>query len=241
MNKQFGIELDVTSISRDEAVRAIQAIGLRAEHDSRTDRGTHWKVLPDDYLVRNGFEIVSPILIGENGLNQVRRVVNALEAIGARVNTACDFHVHFDIGDLDVHAMRSIVARYALFETEIDAFMPLSRRRDNNADCLSMHGIASSQRLKDASTIIELTEAQEGRYFKVNLQSYSYHGTIEFRQHPGTVSAEKAINWIKFLAAFIDESARLAAEKPRSNDHLYNGIPANLVTYYRDRAVVFAA
>lgn len=49
-----------------------------------------------------------------------------------------------------------------------------------------------------------------GRYFKINLQAYLRHGTIEFRQHSGSANATKVCNWVRFLQAFIDESCRRA-------------------------------
>jgi hypothetical protein len=57
-----------------------------------------WKVERDSSIVANrGFkaaEFVSPILVGEDGLNQVLQVVKDLNEIGARVNKTCGFHVH---------------------------------------------------------------------------------------------------------------------------------------------------
>ena len=44
----------------------------------------------------------------------------------------------------------------------------------------------------------------------MNLQSFHRHRTIEFRQHGGTVNAEKIGNWVRFLNGFIDESCRLS-------------------------------
>ena len=45
------------------------------------------------------------------------------------------------------------------------------------------------------------------RYYKVNLQSLSRYGTIEFRQHNGTIDAEKILNWVSFCTQFVLASA----------------------------------
>jgi hypothetical protein len=36
------------------------------------------------------------------------------------------------------------------------------------------------------------------------------HGTLEFRQHSGTLNAMKVRNWLAFIDAFVRESCRLA-------------------------------
>lgn len=41
------------------------------------------------------------------------------------------------------------------------------------------------------------------RYRKLNLQSFWQHGTVEFRQHQGTVEAEKACNWVRFCLRMV--------------------------------------
>lgn len=45
----------------------------------------------DDYCA---FEVVSPVLQGEDGIEQVMRVVNTLNDLEAKVNLSCGVHVH---------------------------------------------------------------------------------------------------------------------------------------------------
>lgn len=89
--------------------------------------------------------------------------------------------------------------------------MATSRRADNNNYCKSTRRIfLENPAFTNARTVLDLVHAQCGRYYKLNLQSYTRHHTIEFRQHQGTVSAEKIGNWVRFLNGFIDESRRIA-------------------------------
>jgi hypothetical protein len=37
----------------------------------------------------------------------------------------------------------------------------------------------------------QLSEAYPSRYMKLNCQSYEVHGTVEFRQHQGTIDGRK--------------------------------------------------
>ncbi len=213
MERKFGIELEIVDITRQTALRALSAVGIQARDEAynHTTRG-YWKLVPDG-SVSGGFEVVSPILEGERGIEEAVTVAEALSDAGATVNRSCGFHVHFDAADLSAADVKAIVHRYAALEAEIDAFMPPSRRGDENFFCLPVARFLN-QRFDEARTIDELATAQPGRYFKVNLQSYRRHGTLEFRQHSGTVNANKVANWVRFLGEFIDQCKRPAAPAP---------------------------
>ncbi|WP_279236979.1 amidoligase family protein [Heliorestis convoluta] len=44
------------------------------------------------------------------------------------------------------------------------------------------------------------------RYLKLNIQSYWTHGTLEFRQHGGSLDGEKVTNWIIFSQSIVERS-----------------------------------
>ena len=209
MNRRFGVELEMAGITREQAARALQQVGIEVRTENYNhDTRPHWKIVPDG-SVQGGFEVVSPILQGEEGLEQLRTVVTALDDMGGNVNRTCGYHVHFDAADLSHEHVRAIVTRYAAHEAEIDAFMPRSRRGNENTYCQSVISLAGNARFKNAATMRELVNAQGGRYFKVNLQSYYRYGTVEFRQHSGTLNAAKAVNWVRFLDSFITTTKSL--------------------------------
>jgi hypothetical protein len=202
--------MEIAAITQQQALNALRGAGLKAEiegynHTSRR----HWKLVTDA-SVTNGFEVVSPILRGEQGLQEAETAATALETAGAKINTTCGLHVHFDAAGLAANEIRVIATRYARHESEIDAFMPKSRRGNANTYCQSTRRVFESAAFQNADTIDRMMDIQGSRYFKVNLQSFRRHQTIEFRQHSGTVSAEKISNWVRFLNGFINESCRLS-------------------------------
>lgn len=207
MERKFGIELEIVNVTTENALNALRAAGIsvRSESYNHTTR-RHWKIV-SDASVRGGFEVVSPILQGEAGIAEAMAVAEALADAGATANRTCGFHVHFDASDLSVADVKAIVRRYCEHEAAIDAIMPQSRRADSNHFC---RGIPTTmlERMLAATSIDGMVRAQGDRYFKVNLQAFHRHGTIEFRQHSGTCNAGKVANWLHFLAAFIDESKR---------------------------------
>ena len=52
-----------------------------------------------------------------------------------------------------------------------------------------------------------------GMYKKVNICAFARHGTIEFRQHQGTLSFEKIVNWISFCQEFVNHSKKTSNTK----------------------------
>ena len=208
MNRKFGIEMEIVGITRETAVAALQAVNINAvSEDYNHVTRRHWKIVSDS-SVRGGFEVVSPILYGEAGVAEAEIVARALDDAGATVNASCGLHVHFDAADLNVDAIKTILRRYAKFENEIDSFMPKSRRGNANRYCHSLNEHISA--VDSANSINDLLRCYGSRYYKINLESISRHGTIEFRQHSGTVNAAKIVNWVRFLAAFIEQCKVMA-------------------------------
>lgn len=117
MNRRFGIELEITGITQAKAVAALRAVGLEVSTPGYThSTASTWKIVPDG-SVHNGFEVVSPILQGEAGLDVASVAINALKTASAKADRTCGFHVHFDASGLGVEELRTIVNRYAAFET----------------------------------------------------------------------------------------------------------------------------
>lgn len=241
MNRKFGIELEIVSINRQTALRALRAVGINVQDESYNhSTRNHWKLV-SDASVPNGFEVVSPVLHGEAGIEEAMTVAAALDDAGATVNRSCGFHVHFDAADLTVNDVKTIVKRYAAHEAEIDAIMPPSRRNSTNTFCKSLSGIPF-ERFMRSFNIIEMGAVMGSRYYKVNLMSFQRHGTIEFRQHSGTINARKIANWVRFLGQFIDacklQNNAPAAPAPVIEHPSLRGVQARLAEMFTSQGVV---
>ena len=211
MDRKFGLELEMIGITREQAMMALTGVGIEVREEGYNhETRRYWKIV-SDASVRGGFELVSPVLQGDAGIEEARKAATALDDMGATANRSCGYHVHLDAAGLTASDIRAIVTRYADHESEIDAFMPPSRRGNENTYCGSIRPLARSERFQRAETIRDLVNAQGGRYFKVNLQSYYVHKTIEFRQHSGTVNAAKVPNWVLFLEQFVETCRRPAS------------------------------
>jgi hypothetical protein len=104
-----------------------------------------------------------------------------------------------------------------------------------------MHRYSNRERLFEAidraGTVAELSSAVTGRdrYYKLNAESFERHGTVEFRQHSGTIEFKKISSWIRICNAMIDKS------KTGVMAELKECLNAELKTYIRDRKQQLAA
>lgn len=213
----FGVELEFlmpAHLYRDggraEIARMIEAAGVpcRSESYNHSVR-TFWKVVRDGSLDENrGAEVVSPILKGEQGFAQLRKVCDVLTAAGCRISKKCGLHVHVGSSTEQLDFFKNLIKLYASAEDSLDSMVAPSRRGSENTFCKSLKYKVNYDRLEAARTIDDVTRAigqtpgsdytrSSGRYCKLNLQAFYQVGTVEFRQHQGTVEANKAENWVR--------------------------------------------
>lgn len=210
-NRTFGVELEVEGINVRKAREVLASTGLPYNANDE-DQGNHskWSVHLDGSLEHgNGAEIVSPILKGKDGLAQVEKVCKALRAAGAKVSANTGTHVHVGARDLTLPMLRTLVHRYAYFETAIDALVSVHRRGNNNTFSRGMRGFITeydAEMKRTDRTVREFVENICSRYYKLNLCSIHKYNTVEFRQHQGTVDHTKITNWIQFVVNFVEEA-----------------------------------
>lgn len=220
--RTFGIEIEAYNATMQAVRDALAAVGIPCNIESYNHRTpSAWKLVSDASLsgLPNSFELVSPVLSGSEGRETVRKVMDALVSIGVKVNRSCGLHVHMGISELTVKQVRNICKNYVRSETLLDQLMPASRRANNNHFCYGWTDKTVSELFREMDAAQEIDgiakvlkfepyygETRADRYCKVNLTAFARQGTIEFRQHAGTVNAQKAIAWIDLLDAMIEKS-----------------------------------
>ena len=242
-NRSFGIELETYGATRQSLINAFREQGLTLVDESynHTTR-THWKVVSDSSINGgNGNEIVSPVLFGLDGINQIKKATIALNKTGAKVNNSCGFHVHFGITDLTIDNIKNLAKTHIAIEDKFDSIVPDSRRKNNNSYCKSLTSIATNKtlainKINDATSISNFISIFTSRYVKMNFQSYTRQGTVEFRQHSGTTTFSKIKNWILICARMIEYTKANGF----TNDINFF-LNESLQDYISDRAVDLAA
>jgi hypothetical protein len=223
-SRKFGVEMEAYGAEPARVAEELTRAGVpcRAETYNHTTRA-HWKVVSDGSIRgERPFELVSPPMQGEDGLRQIRTVCAVLEALNVKVNRSTGLHVHHDAADLDLSALKAVVTMWWKYEDVILYFLPPSRR--NNYYCapamprggvcgyrwqpvngdpvvgwkLAMDSIANREDLRGFMV--------NQRYCAVNFDSLWRHGTVEFRAHSGTTSADKIVAWVVLTQWMITRS-----------------------------------
>jgi len=248
--RRFGVEVEFSGISRGEAETALQAAGINAVHEaySHTTR-RHWKIVSDGSVRSVGGgcgELVSPPLRGEAGLNQIELAVTTLLNAGASVNLSTGLHVHHDMAGLTGSEIAAFVRLWSDRQTEIDSLVSRSRRGNSNTYCQN----TSDQELRQIES--ELTSygrirSSFNRYRKINVMSYPKYGTVEIRQHQGTLDGTKIRHWVLFTQALItaakthvEANIRVDLTNMLADLQEHAGLNQETVTFLTNRAVVLA-
>jgi hypothetical protein len=188
--------------------------GWTAERDGslRTDRRGYVPV-----------EIVSPVLRGRAGIEQVKEVAKILKGLGATVNSTCGFHVH--IGAASVagsdHAAQAEWVSKLLYQTAMHEQALYAstgtRRRENGHYARS---IKEQRRLADDVRKAPKTRKAErlrdrlyysARYSVLNLTNlFTHKPTVEFRYAAGTVEWVKMLGHIQTCLALAERATEQA-------------------------------
>lgn len=197
--RRFGVEFEFFGIRRSIVESWLQDSGLRA---------SGWKVVSDCSVHGEGLELVSPPLSGPTASEQVRTALAWLNENGARVDRTCGTHVHLDLADVGIEGMKRFAKSYVANQELIDWLVAPSRRQ-NSGYCrpYSSYDIAALEQVVDRYSV---TRVQ--RYLTVNVQAFGRHGTVEVRQHQGTLNATKILTWIDFLRGMLDTVAETGNE-----------------------------
>lgn len=205
----FGVELElVAPMSMRDMMDQLDRIasGFRVVHDGSLQSAPGF----------NAMEVVSPVLQGTEGLATLRKVMDHLRARGCRINSSCGMHVHIGVRGMKPERVRRIAIAFLNAEHHFDSLVPPSRRNNRYAQSNVARNV-NALAIGNATTISALANAVNGgsspqhynpyRYYKLNFQSFVHHGTIEFRQHAGTVESDKACAWVRLITGFCAKAA----------------------------------
>ena len=179
---------------------------------------------------RCGAELISPILSGMDGLVQVYHAFQLLNAIeGIDIDISCGMHVHHgvDIASYNCKQLQQLVHIVHHYENRFYLLIPGDRRtaetcRPMEIDVKAFLDVCDGDfggsicRIKELWYSLENRyDASRGensrydktRYHGLNLHSYWYRSTIEFRYHSALLEkVDEAIQWIIFTQFLIELS-----------------------------------
>jgi len=199
-NRAFGVEIECYCPNPDLDYYGDYCDGVSAACDILP---YDWANLTtsDDSLDHGGVEVTSPVLVGQTGFDELKSVVKLLNANEYFVDSDCGLHVHLDAPefinnpDLIKKTVKSWMKNQELIHNMV------SDSRIDNVYCLPWLDEDFAHLERNLDEYYGLDETLRGA---INFGSLSHHGTIEIRQHEGTLNYEEIESWIKFCQAFID-------------------------------------
>jgi hypothetical protein len=170
-------------------------------------------------------EIVSPVLRGRAGIEQVKQVAQTLKNLGALVNPSCGFHCHVGLESVpgsqftDVAEwVAKLLYQTAMHETALYASTGTHRRENGGyARSIKLQKATADKvrRAPDARKQEALQDAVFGlaRYHTLNLTNlFTRKATVEYRWAAGTVEGLKMVGHICTCLALAEratESTRM--------------------------------
>lgn len=240
--RTFGVELENVGNHPRRQAAILRANGFTdARFLGYTKGQTHiWKTVTDSSVGRGG-ETVSPILCGQDGFDQLEAATLALLGNGSSVDGSCGTHVHVGCEDLTSAEIVDVALFYNRHAEIIDEIHAPSRRGRgawsgpfSDADMDRLGSIAM-ERPKNFYPFSSFARDRS-----VNLTALPKYGTIEFRQHAGTLNGRKLSAWIRFLFAIVEagkDGARISADLPTLLATLgHYGLPDADAAYLQERA-----
>lgn len=239
--RKFGVEMELifpSNVGRDRLNGALAAAGVGS-----------WRCKTDGSLSAGagkvGWEVVSPILRGQDGIDQIEKVCRVVQELGATINRSCGLHVHHDVADADVTDLKNVGTGWVNNQSLIDGLVSASRREGGSYYCRPLTG-SDMAVINRARTLEEMQHVRVDRYRTLNFKAYGRFGTLEVRQHQGTMNFEKIRTWIMLGKAIIDTAIVDGNAMPRHSRmrEFLNGMGDRLdetaKTFLLGRTVEFA-
>jgi hypothetical protein len=197
-----------------------------------TDKDS-WHLEEDSSIVhRGGVELISPILHGFDGLMESYRFFQLLGEIhGVQIDESCGFHVHHGVDTEQYKCTHLKELVRVVFAMEDYIYLLISEGRIDKNTCRPIDlDIEVFLKLADCENgckkngcqIKELWYSSENRYAPdsmrsprydmtryhgLNLHSYWYRSTIEFRYHSAVLQKlDEAMQWIIFTQFLVELS-----------------------------------
>ena len=188
-------------------------------------------------------EIVSPVLHGIDGLQHLKRVMASMKRAGASVNRTCGLHVTLGVVSSSARFARMSAAKkagvlcriidaYDYFQQAFDEMVAQSRRSGSPTQSYGVPRVRGLNRWGIATTQQAQSRARGVGRGVVNVNNFMSNGTIEFRQHNGTMDGHKIETWALLLQRLVAWAVRTAVGSEgydvRQHEPTYEGLMAML-------------
>jgi len=217
--------------------------------------------IPDGSLDDGGAEFVSNAFNGDALLSKLKAFCQELGNRDYYVTRSCGLHIHIKISKR-LEFIKKVFAFYSLFEEMFFRMLPESRQRNSYccrfSQTYSNIGLESIRNCRKAIDLQKLLydsqspatikkykqEKYNGkRYNWINFHSLFYRGTLEIRNHSGTISYTKIKNWLLIHLRVLDFIRHLPFETicqlPQTDAFFLSLFDEDLKKYIASRWIEF--
>jgi hypothetical protein len=227
--RRFGIEIEFEG-SQQDAARALQAAGMGDGSTypyNRNAPAPYWTI-KNDGSVSSGGEMVSPVLDLDNPEHreQVTKAIMALRSAGATTCESAGIHVHIDGTTLTAEQVAAVARCFAKFEDCIyrvasSGWQSVRRGSGNYAKPMPERIVKALAKAKTAEQVGMAYYGEQdasrvayrgrnhhdhSRYYGLNLHSWFYRKTIEFRVFNSSLNPERVQGYIGMCMAIVDDA-----------------------------------
>lgn len=182
--RTFGIEIETATCRFVERLKGKTTFG--AKYDATV----------------TGREFDSPILCGDEGLQEVIDFCDHAKRRGWKVDRDCGLHLHIGMQDEDPNTVRRIAYAYMItYPTWITLIDP--HRIDAQYTRIPRVNLTNLRHRSDFYRFCE----EQNRYEFINIAAWPRHNTIEIRGLQGTLDKRLIANWIIAHTSFADFAA----------------------------------
>lgn len=225
MARKFGLEVEFSG-NPSAALAELRRAGLSTMHDIHSytgHRNDEW-IIKRDASVRDGGEMVGPPLDWDDPAQrgQIATAMDCLIRAGATTTPSAGVHVHVDASDLEPRQIVGVARTFTKFEDQIFRIATSgwrTMRPDGFTNWCKPLPRTTVERLSKARTREQLTTAWYGsrdranyaghgdssRYHGLNLHSYFYRGTVEFRVFNSTMNAKRIEAYVTLCMAIVQD------------------------------------
>ena len=238
--RKFGVEIEVSAhVSKARMKKCIEEVDkahpVRVSEQYAKDYNNNWWHIKKDGSCADrdfpyGFEVCSYVGSGIADIENVQKIVSALNKLGAKPNNNCSIHVHAEVNDFNGEKLAGLVATWMRLEAIIAEMVPAGRVTGPFSKLLTKHYRWFSEKKRfDAATFCQLMMpnpvagafhgwADRDRRLALNITNYAavyhnlsdyrrnkaaYRKTVELRLPEGSMDARTVGNWVKFMLQFV--------------------------------------
>ncbi len=212
--------------------------------------------MEDGSLDSCGVEFVSNIFNGDLLLKKVKKFCDKLHKRNYYINSSCGLHIHIKIPKTMTY-LKKVYSFYKKFEDYFFLMLPQSRQHNTYCRTIALaFGVDEQEFLnfkkcnefekkfyktKNQNHLKHLKKNKynEKRYCWINFHSVFYRGTLEIRNHSGTINPQKINNWFLIHLTALDFIKNLNIETinqlPQTKEFFLSLFNSKIQTYIKNR------